>query len=154
MNQTRIGTRNNLRPNFQNLNAQTPMQLQNPGQVQGTDPTQTPEQAVLDKIEDLLKKFMEALQSQQAQGQQPAGSCGGGGQKAGGAEKAGQNDPMFTLEELLKQLRELAKKNPQAVQQFLAQNPQLAQMLGQQIPEVGGAGGAMGAGVGAGAPSF
>lgn len=146
------GTRQRFRHNnFQNQNAFNPNQLHNNGGIQATDGNRTPEQEQMDRLEGLLKKFMEAMQAQQQGGAQQGGAApAGGAQQAGGAKAGGAQDPMFSLEELLKQLRDLAQKNPQAVQQFLAQNPQLAQMLGDQIGAMPAMGGGAGAGVGGG----
>lgn len=155
-----LNRNNNLRPNFQNQNFQQQNGLQRgPQNTQGVQkPNELGEtkganetQDILKKLEELLTKFMETMQAQKegcegCGGGAPAG--GGAPQGAGGAQGAGQkgaNDPMMTLEELLKQLRELAQKNPQALQQFLQQNPQLAQMLGAQLGNMGG--GAAGGGV-------
>jgi hypothetical protein len=147
---------------FQNQNFQQPAQFRGPNGLdpqQGLDGVGGPQgtDKLLKKLEELLKKFMEAMQAQQ-QGGGPQQACGGGGgQKAGGAggaQKAGGADPLYTLEELLKELRDLAQKNPEALQQFLQQNPQLAQMLGAQLGNMGGGALMGGGGMGGGMPAM
>lgn len=113
------------------------------GQLEGA---QGSTEALFKKLEELLKQFMHGLQSREQ-----GGEAAGAPKESGGAESAGQagdaQDPLFTLEELLRQMRALAQRNPEALQQFLNQNPQLAQMLGAQL-------GGLEVGMGGGLPSI
>lgn len=108
-------------------------------------------------IQKLIKELEKLIQGQQQGVPQQAGG-GGAPQSTGGANQAGgsgSNDPMFSLEELLKELRERAQQNQQEVANALRQSPQVANALqagltGGQL-EIGASGGLGGGGGGVGA---
>ncbi len=160
MNGQRIGLNQRNQFDFQNLAQGGPQGfgLQGGQGLNGSEGLTGPEASgpqaeLMKKIEVLLEKFLEAMKAQQDAC--AGGACGGGapagGAPAGGADKAGggSSDPLFSLEELLEELRKLAKQSPEAAEQLLGQNPELAQMLGAQL-----GGGAAGGGMSGGGRSF
>lgn len=96
-------------------------------------------------VQDALK-LLKQLAEQLGLDPQSGGKCQGGGQcqGGGGAKGAGEGGG-GDLEDLLKKLRELAQKNPAALQQALGQMPGLANAL--QGAMMGSGGGASGAGM-------
>ncbi len=109
------------------------------GQHGGVDALGIGQQGVQMDAQKLLQKLAEMLGIDAQSGEKGCQGCKGG-QQAGGASAAGGGED---LEELLKKLRELAQKNPAALQQALGQMPGLTQALsGAMMGSGGGAGGA------------
>jgi hypothetical protein len=100
-------------------------------------------------IQDAMK-LLKQLAEQLGLDPQSGGKCQGGQcQGAGGSKGAGGEGSGGDLEDLLKKLRELAQKNPAALQAALQQMPGLASAL--QGAMMGSGGGASGAGMAAAA---
>lgn len=98
-------------------------------------------QAGVQDVMKLLDQLKQALGMEEGGGKGCQGCKGGGGSQGSGG--AGGADAGMSVEDIMRKLRELARQNPQAVQQALGQNPQLTQMLGGAVGGnmSGGAGG-------------